>query len=152
MLFVDRLYFTVVRYISDKQEVENILQETFIKIFAKLDQYDGQKASFNTWANTIAIRESLNHLRKRKLHFAPLDAVNIADQQDSIIAEIDMEYLLQLIDKLPEKYKIIFNMHEIDGYSHVDIEQMIGINQNTSRSYLSRAKKLLQKEIELLHQ
>ncbi len=150
-MYVDRLYYTVIRYISDKHEVENVLQEVFIKIFGKLEQYDVNKGAFITWASIIAIRESINHLRKRKIRFEPIEKASFVYQKESIYSDMEMEDLLKLISRLPEKYQIIFNMHEIDGYTHVEIEQMIQINQNTSRSYLSRAKQLLQKEIEFLH-
>lgn len=148
-LYVDRLYYTVLRYINDTYVVENVLQDVFIKIFTKLDTYDPTKGAFSTWSTTIAIRESLNHLRKRKLIFEPLDKVQVSSNIDSVISSMNVDDLLEIIKRLPTKYQVIFNMHVIDGYSHVEIEKMININQNTSRSYLSRAKKMLQKEIEL---
>lgn len=147
-LFVDRLYFVCRRYVRDKYYIENILQDVFLKAFKALDRFDPIKASFNTWITTIAIRESLNHIRKNKIEFSPIDEkLQVSANVDPLLLEMDTEELLAVIDTLQEKYKIIFNLYEVDGYSHSEIAAMLGINISTSRSYLARAKKMIQKEI-----
>jgi len=139
----------VVRYVNDPYFVENILQDVFIKIFKNLDSYDSEKGAFSTWSNTIAIRESLNHLRKKRLDFIPLDNVHLdfIGNLDPLLANMEAEELLALIKKNPAKYQVIFNMYEIDGYSHKEIAEIINITKSSSRSYLSRAKKMIQQEI-----
>lgn len=139
----------MVRYVNDPYFVENILQDVFIKIFKNLDSYDSEKGAFSTWSNTIAIRESLNHLRKKRLDFIPLDNVHLdfTGNLDPLLANMEAEELLALIKKIPAKYQVIFNMYEIDGYSHKEIAEIINITKSSSRSYLSRAKKMTQQEI-----
>ena len=148
-LSVDRLYYAVKRYVKEPYFIENILQDTFIKIFKHLDTYDPEKGAFSTWSNTIAIREALLHLRKKSLEFVPLENMHLdfAGDLDPILAKMDADEIITLIDKIPAKYKIIFNLYEIDGYSHKEIAEMIKITTSTSRSYLTRAKKMIQQEI-----
>ncbi len=150
--YVDRLYYTAIRYVDDSFYVENILQDVFLKVFTRLESFDPSKASFTTWINTITIRECLNHLRKNNLHFEALDnhANELADNIDPLLLQMEAEEILGLILRIPQKYRTIFNLYEIDGYSHNEISQMLSINTSTSRSYLTRAKKLIQQEISLV--
>lgn len=150
-LYVDRLYYVVYRYVNDTYYIENILQDVFLKTFNKLETFDSNKASFTTWINTIAIRESLNHLRKKKLTFVPYEEVtkDISAEIDPIISKMDAQELMYLIATIPEKLRIVFNLYEIDGYNHNEIETMLGIKASTSRSYLTRAKAHIQSVIGL---
>lgn len=148
-LYVDRLYFVVRRYIKDEFSRENVLQDVFLKIFNALDKFDSQIASFNTWSTTIAIRESLNALRKKKMDFVPLDYFEneIMQSLDPLLAAMETDQILSIIDQIPDKYSVIFNLYEIDGYDHNEISEMLKIPASTSRSYLSRAKKLIQNQM-----
>ena len=148
-LFVDRLYFTVKRYINDTFFIENILQDVFLKVFTKIDSYDETKAGISTWIHTIAIRESLNYLRKKQVVFTELDerASGLYAEVDGILLDFEMEDLLELIARIPTKYQVVFNLYEIDGYDHKEIAEMLSMTASTSRSYLTRAKKMIQAEI-----
>jgi len=150
-LYVDRLYYVVYRYVSDPYYIENILQDVFLKALNKLDTFDSNKASFSTWINTIAIRESLNHLRKKKLIFIPFEesTKDISADIDPLIAKMEAQELMYLIASIPEKLRIVFNLYEVDGYSHKEIENMLDITASTSRAYLTRAKKHIQSIISL---
>lgn len=149
LLHVDRLYYTVARYVQNSFFIENILQDIFVKIFKQLKSYDATKGAFTTWSNTIAIRESLNHLRKNQLEFVPLenDQLDFVGNIDPLLANMEAQDLLNLIQRIPTKYQLIFNLYEIDGYNHNEIAAMLKITASTSRSYLTRAKKMIQQEI-----
>jgi len=149
LLHVDRLYFTISRYVHDKFFVENILQDVFLKIFKQLKTYDAAKGAFTTWSSTIAIRESLNHLRKNRLEFVPLEnnQLDFVGNIDPLLANMEAEELLNIIKRIPTKYQLIFNLYEIDGYAHNEIATLLNITASSSRSYLARAKKMIQQEI-----
>lgn len=148
-LSVDRLYFTVSRYINDNFFVENVLQDVFIRIFNQLDKYNATKGAFSTWSGTIAIRVSLNFLRKKRLAFVPIenDHLDFIGHLDPMLSKMEIDELFQLIRSIPEKYQIIFMLYEVDGYVHKEIAEMLEITEGTSRSYLARAKKLIQEKI-----
>ncbi len=148
-LFLDRLYFIAIRYVSNQYYVENILQDVFLKVFNNLDKFDSKKASFNTWITTITIRECLNHLRKKVLEFEPIenDQLKIVGNIDPLLLEMDTEELIEAISSIPDKYRVVFNLFEIDGYSHKEISEELQINTSTSRSYLTRAKKQIQSKL-----
>lgn len=149
-LYVDKLYFVVCRYVNDTFYIQNILQDVFIKIFNHIDSYDESKASFLTWAKTIAVRESINHCKKRNINFTPIDSIDNSILYVSAtlaLSKLAVEDLLNIIAKIPIKYRTIFNLYEIDGYSHDEIAQLLQITASTSRSYLTRAKKMVQEEI-----
>ena len=146
--YVDRLYFIIRRYVNDDYFIKNILQDVFLKVFNHIGKYDPKKASFNTWIHTIAIRESINHLKKKSLEFTSLDfaleqKTNVAD----ILSQLQAEEVLKCISNIPEKYSVIFNLYEIDGYSHQEIAALLNIGASTSRSYLTRAKQMIQDQL-----
>lgn len=147
--YVDRLYYVIKRYVKDDYHIENILQDVFLKVFNKIDSFDANKGAFNTWITTIAIRESLNHLRKNQVNLMQLEEVAVwsAAEVDPLLTQLELEDLMQRVNAIPEKYGIIFKLYEVDGYEHKEIAEMLGIGTSTSRSYLTRAKKMLQEEI-----
>lgn len=147
-LFVDRLYFVVFRYVNDSFFTQNVLQDVFFKAFKNIDRFDPKKAAFNTWITTIAIRESISHCRKRQLAFTPIEELNLPyNESDNILSKLAAEDLLTTITEIPEKYRMIFNLYEIDGYSHKEIAALLDISVGTSRSYLTRAKQQIQNKL-----
>ena len=133
------------RYTKSREEAQDCLQEAFIKIFAKLPDFKGD-GPFEAWARRIAVNESLQYLRKNKKFSYNEDVEDYADQFDSgtnILSEMQHEDLLKLLNFLPEGKKVVFNLYVIEGYSHKEIGEMLGINENTSKSQLSRAKEML---------
>lgn len=150
-LYVDKLYFVVSRYTTDQYYIQNILQDVFIKIFVNISKYDEKKASFLTWAKTIAVRESLNHCKKKNLQFESIDHLENSIQYVSAtlaLSKLAAEDILAIIAQIPTKYRTIFNLYEIDGYTHKEIATLLNITESTSRSYLTRAKKMVQEEME----
>lgn len=133
---------------GDAFQTENILQDVFVKVFNKIDLYDSRKAKFTTWATTIAIHESINYLKKRKFEYDEIDLyVHKVQDINSALSTLGAEEIVKQISTLPELQRTIFNLHEIDGFSHVEIAKILAIPANTSRSYLSRAKQVLRKAI-----
>ena len=148
-LYVDRVYFIVRRYISDKYFATNVVQDVFLKIFIHIEKFDINKGSFSTWLNTIAVRIAISHLRKKNINFVyDNDMIEIKSNEVDILAKLNTDDILNILASIHKKYRTVFNLFEIDGYNHKEIGVFLGISESSSRAYLSRAKKILQKRME----
>ena len=136
------------RYMKVDMIAEEVLSNGFIKIFKNIDKYEAI-GSFEGWMKRIMVRESLSYLRsKNNLQFASEDSIPLENQVFvHIQSDVDCEYLLKLIDDLPEGYKTVFNMYAIDGYTHQEIATMLGIQETTSKTQLHRARIWLKKKL-----
>ena len=136
------------RYIKDGSEAESVMITGFLKVFDKIDQFSGE-GSFEGWIRRIMVNESLLYLRKNKGMYIEVD-IEYADLEpnyDLASANLQTEDLLKLVNSLPVGYRTVFNMFAIEGYSHQEIANKLQISENTSKSQLSRARKMLQKQI-----
>lgn len=152
--YADVLFGQCLKYASNYDDAKDYLQDSFITIFTKIDQYKG-KGSFEGWMKRIAINTVLQGYRKNKE--VPLQReellkakgqvqdFNIDDNSDT---ELSLSYLLTIIQELPERYRLVFNLYVLDGYSHKEIAEMLDIAEGTSKSNLSRARENLTKRIE----
>jgi RNA polymerase sigma-70 factor (ECF subfamily) len=141
------------RYSNSREEACEIINDSFMKAFDKLDQYDNQN-SFKGWLRRILINTSIDYYRKNIKHTAVLD-IEKADTETldpDIIDQLSANDILGVLRDLPEILRIIFNMYEIEGYSHNEISEQLGIPSSTSRTYLARAKKKLREKILELNQ
>lgn len=136
------------RYMGDDQSAQDVLQEGFITLFTKLDAYE-VSGSFEGWARRIFVNAALMQLRKQgALMEKGIDNFETVGTEDSRIAHnLDYEHLIKLIGDLPPGFRTVFNLYVIDGFSHKEIAQALGISENTSRSQLQRARMLLQKRL-----
>ncbi len=145
------LFGVSVRYTKDYSAAEDVLQESFVKIFTNISSYKG-KGAFVAWMRKIVINTALEKYRKQfQMYFVD----DIEDITETVIAEdiyskLDAEDLLKLVASLPPAYKVVFNLYAIDGYSHKEIAEKLGISIGTSKSNLSRARKILQAKVEQL--
>ena len=138
-----------IRYIGDKDQAADVLQDGFITLFAKLKNYKGE-GSFEGWARRVFVTTALMALRKK-------DALKMSEDLDAVrgmkaetvsqTQHIGYKELMQLITSLPPGFRTVFNMYSIEGYSHKEIAEMLGISETTSRTQLSRARIWLQKKI-----
>lgn len=141
------------RYSNSREEACEIINDSFMKAFDKLDQYDNQN-SFKGWLRRILINTSIDYYRKNIKHTAVMD-IEKADTETldpDIIDQLSANDILGALRDLPEILRIIFNMYEIEGYSHNEISEQLGIPSSTSRTYLARAKKKLREKILELNQ
>lgn len=142
------------RYIRNQCFVKDVLQESFIKIFNKLETYDHNKATLKTWAAKIAINESLNY-NKRKIG-APKEEIGEEAHTifvyPKIVAELSNQDLLSILKQMPTGYFEVFNLSVIDGYKHEEIAEMLNISTASSRKKLSRSKDWLKKKFPNLHE
>src|SRR5690606_12533653 len=135
------------KYSRNYAEAEDNLQDAFLTIFTKIKQYKNT-GSFEGWIKRILINTALQRYRSEKI-------LNIVNEDISEDIEIDLDdddislkYLLQIIQELPDRYRLVFNLYVLDGYSHKDISEMLDITIGTSKSNLARARQILKKTIE----
>lgn len=136
------------RYIKDVNEAESVMITGFMKVLGKIKQYSGE-GSFEGWVRRIMVNESLLYIRKNKGMYIEVD-IEYADTEPNyeLASEnLQADDLLNLINGLPIGYRTVFNMFAIEGYSHREIAESLAISENTSKSQLSRARKMLQKQI-----
>ena len=135
------------RYIKDLQFAEDTMIGGFVKVFKYLHTYR-HEGSFEGWIRRIMIRESISFLRKKQFVVFDDDAYQEHDLAEvNITYEVDIEQIQKLIDALPEGYKMVFVLHAIEGYKHLEIAEMLGISESTSKSQLYKARRWLQKRL-----
>lgn len=135
------------RYVRSIEDAEEVLSNAFIKVFHKIDQYQGT-GSIGGWIRRIMVNESLNYIRYQKNLFVEMEEENHTSFSHEDLGEsLDAAHLMKMIDELPLGYKTVFNLYAIEGYSHKEVGDMLGISENTSKSQLSKARKSLQQKL-----
>ncbi len=134
------------RYVMQLQEAEDILVCGFTKVFQKLDQFKGQ-GSFEGWVRRIMVNEALTFIRRNKSMYLEVEIEKASREPDfqKLSDQLEVEDLEKMIDRLPMGYKTVFNLYAIEGFSHKEIAEKLGISENTSKSQLSRARVHLQR-------
>lgn len=147
-MFAPVAYAVIRRYIKDEYDAEDVLIETFIKVFENLNGFKNE-GSFEGWIKKIAVRESLMFLRRNKVFnmLIEVDNINISDKI-TVEDYLGLGDLLKLLDQLPAGYRTVFNLYVIEGYKHNEIAELLGISVNTSKSQFRLAKDRLRKLIE----
>ncbi len=144
--YVKRLFRLALRYVRSAEDAEEMVMNGFLKFFHSLDTFEYRDENrLEVWLKRIVVNECLMHLRRQKITWASLE--DIDDQTDAPIETdgmIEAEELYALILELPAGYRTIFNLYAIEGYSHQEIAQQLGISQGTSKSQLSKARAVLQ--------
>jgi RNA polymerase sigma factor (sigma-70 family) len=142
------------RYVADKSEAEDILQEGFLKILNNIKEYAG-KGHFENWMRKIMVNTAITHFHKEKKHYYHEEIENVKDYelqfQLSPDKEFDANELNELLAKMPEGYRIVFNMFAIEGYKHKEIADKMNIDENTSKTQYLRAKNWIIKEMKKLN-
>lgn len=151
--FASRMFAICLRYAKNRADAEDYLQEGFLKVFAKIHQFN-HAGSFEGWMRRVMVTTILEDLRKKsKIHFVKEDEImdltgdNTAEEDDSTNTQPSLNEILSWIKKLPDRYQIVFNLYVIENFSHNEIAKELGISVGTSKSNLSRARQWLQKHI-----
>ena len=146
-LYSKKLFTLCLKYSKNYAEAEDNLQDAFLTIFNKIKQYNG-KGSFEGWMKRIVINTALQRYRKASV----LDVIKDDDFVEEVVEiEVDrvsLEFLLAIIQELPDKYRLVFNLYVLDGFSHKEIAEMVNVSVGTSKSNLSRARSILKGKIE----
>ncbi|MHA7130819.1 RNA polymerase sigma factor [Algoriphagus namhaensis] len=137
------------RYLKDREHAEDVMIEGFMRIFDKLSQYEG-KGSFEGWMKRIMVTQALMKLRSNKHLMMEVHVESDASFPDNHHYEtnhLEAEELMNLIHELPLGYRTVFNLYAIEGYSHKEIAELLGITESTSKSQLNRARNVLKDQI-----
>ncbi|TYB74241.1 sigma-70 family RNA polymerase sigma factor [Bizionia gelidisalsuginis] len=147
-LFSSTLFSLCLKYSRSYAEAEDNLQDAFITIFKKINQYKN-KGSFEGWIKRITINTALQRYRKQSGVFSIIKEEDIADETitEEDENQVSLHYLLKIIQELPDQYRLVFNLYVLDGYSHQDIAEALKINTGTSKSNLARARQILRTKI-----
>ena len=144
-----RMFPLCIRYIGNREMAEDVLQDGFITLFTKLGDYKGD-GSFDGWARKIFVNTALMSLRKKDALKMSEDLEAIRGMKDDLPSQnqnIGYKELMELVMELPPGFRTVFNMYAIEGYSHKEISDTLGISETTSRTQLSRARIWLQNKI-----
>lgn len=147
-LYEKNLFNLSLKYCSNSQEAEDNLHDAFIEIFANIKKYKGN-GSFEGWMKKIAINKAISKFKSSLLN-KPLDSLiyPVFDEDIEIDTEgLSLDFLLQIIQELPSQYRLVFNLYELDDYSHKEIAESLSITVGTSKSNLHKAKIILKNKI-----
>lgn len=143
--FASKMLGVCMRYAADKMEAEDMLQNGFIRVFQKMNDYRGE-GSFEGWVRRIMVHSSIEYYRK---HHKLLQLAENGDLPDEVavspnaVARLDAKDMMALIQRLSPGYRMVFNLYAIEGYSHKEIGEIMGISEGASKSQLSRARSIL---------
>lgn len=139
--FSSNMYAVCLRYSNAKEDAKDILQDGFVKVFSKLDQYTG-KGSLEGWMKRIFINTALEHYRVNKVYQqqSDVDEAYSVSVKSVALEQITQKEILQLLNQMAPGYRTVLNMYVIEGYSHAEIAEILGISEGTSKSQLSRAR------------
>ena len=146
-LFSRRLFALCLKYSRNRVEAEDVLQDSFLTIFKKIEQYDN-RGSFEGWVKRITINTALQRYRSQGM----LNIVDESQIEDVTIEadgfDLSIDFLLNCVQELPDRYRLVFNLYALDGYSHKEIASMLDISTGTTKSNLARARMILKDKIE----
>ena len=131
------------RYLKRKEDAEEALGNAFLKIYSSLFKYNGS-GSFEGWMKKVTVRTCLDFLRAKS---SPFDLDWEHEISEEPVGLDDAEYLLFLVGQLPVGYRTVFNLYAIEGYKHQEISELLNISEGTSKSQLSKARRILQEQI-----
>ncbi|MBT8233058.1 MAG: RNA polymerase sigma factor [Saprospiraceae bacterium] len=151
--YKSRWFMICLRYVKKREDALDVLQNSLVKIFSKLDTFDSDRGTFSNWSSRVVVNESIMFQRKfwRAHETIELHDENLLTTQESNpIENLGAEEITRLIQKLPDGYRVVFNMFAIEGFSHKEIAQILGITVGTSKSQLFKAKNMLKRQIEVI--
>lgn len=143
-------FFTLcLKYSGNYEQAKDNLQDGFIKIFQNISQYSG-KGSFEGWMTRIIINTALKKYQNQAVYLT-IDEEQMAEPEVEIDEEmLSVDFLIKIVQELPERYRMVFNLYTMEEYSHKEIAEMLGISEGTSKSNLARARLKLKERIEAL--
>ncbi|MGS2726845.1 RNA polymerase sigma factor [Psychroserpens sp. BH13MA-6] len=146
--YCDGMYTVAMRFVKDSMEAEDIVQEAFIKAFAKLNQYRAE-VTFGAWLKRIVVNKAIDCLKSKKQHLQELDEVHLKVVDDDYDNEwlvddtITVHAVKEAIERLPDKYRYVVMLYLVEGYDHQEISDILNITEVASRTQLSRGKSKL---------
>ncbi len=150
--FAPKMLAICKRYMKSQYEAEDVLQDGFVKVFGKISEFK-MDGSLEGWVMRIMVNTALDAIRKNKKFQNSIDVDDVQHKvsfENFQFEEMDLEYLQKLIHDMPEGYRVVFNMFAIEGFSHKEIADTLGVSESTSKSQYLRARAFLRTQLELL--
>jgi len=147
--FAGKMYAVCLRYSNNADDARDLLQEGFIKVYRNLHRFRAE-GSFEGWIRRVFVNSSIEHFRKKSVQIATVtdrEEGTIEDTDNSALDNLAERDIINLIQKLSPGYRTVFNLYVIEGYSHREIGEKLGISEGTSKSQLARARAILQKKV-----
>ena len=146
--FAAKMFAVCLYYSKNKDDAEDLLHNGFIKVFQKIDQFKGD-GPFEAWIRRVFMNTALEQYRKKSILYSINENIDYPDYTDDadIISQLSTNEIINLIQELSPAYQMIFNLYVIEGYTHKEISDLLGIAEGTSKSNLARAKAILQKKV-----
>lgn len=148
--YAPRMLGVCYRYAGNRELAEDMFHDGFMTVFAKIGSFRSE-GSFDGWIRRVFVNTSLEHIRKNKKmreHQEITDRTVILEDSPSALEDMSAESIMSVVERLPDGFRVIFNMYAIDGYSHAEIAKELNINESTSRSQYSRARAILMQELQ----
>ena len=146
-LFAPKLFAVCLKYSRNRADAEDNLQDGFLLIFNKIGQYRFQ-GSFEGWAKRVMVNNVLQQYRTQGIFDIVGENMPDVAEVEVETEDVSMDFLLGIIQQLPDRYRMVFNLYVVDGYSHKEIAEMLSITDGTSKSNLARARVILKEKIE----
>ena len=148
-LYCKAMFLVAFRYVKDTFIAEDVMQDAFIKAFKNIKNYKNEVA-FGAWLKRIVINQSIDQLKKNKLELVSINEEVIANTEEDewkVESDTSVDLILEEINKLKEKYRLVLTMYLLEGYDHQEISEILNITTNTSRTHLLRGKKVLKERL-----
>lgn len=146
------LWYTIcLRYLRSEQDAQDVLQNALVKIFTKLNTFNGELGNFSSWSSKVVVNEALQLIRKEKSKSFDLERYFVSNKSMTsavAISNLRLEDIKNLIKDLPKRTRLVFNLYVLEGFNHREIGEMLEISEGSSKSQLSYARKLLQLRLE----
>jgi RNA polymerase sigma-70 factor (ECF subfamily) len=147
--YSQQLFLACLQYLSNRQDAEDVLHDSFIKIFNKINDFESRfEGSLFVWMRRIVVNDSISKIRtQKKINFQDCQDISIPDNNDEYIEDprdlITQDMVLEAMNQLPTGYRLVFNLYVLEGKKHNEIAEMLAISVNTSKSQLSKARRKL---------
>ena len=151
-MYSSKMMAVCLRYSRHRCEAEDILQDSFVKVFTHLSEFENE-GSFEGWIRRIIINTAIKSNLKKSVIDAEIDLDHLTDEITipEVFSSLSEEELIKLISSLPDGYRMVFNLFAIEGFSHKEIGEILNIEESTSRSQLTKARKMLQNKVNDLY-
>ena len=152
-LYCDAMHTVALRYVKDSFTAEDVMQEAFIKAFKNIDSYK-EGVAFGAWLKRIVINQSIDYLKKKKLELVSIneEITTVADDDNwNVASTISYQDIVNSIQQLKEKYRVVLTLFLLEGYDHGEISQILGISEVSSRTHLLRGKRQVQEQLKAVH-
>lgn len=143
--YVDAMFYVCMRIVNNREDAEDVTQESFIKAFKKIDSFK-YESTFGAWLKRIVVNTSINHLKKKRIKLVDMETQEfkwLEEVQEEKQSNYDMQKVKKGIEMLPHGYRVVLSLYLLEGYDHREIAEILNISDSTSKTQYSRAKKKL---------